>query len=84
MTDRENKKIDPDNDMPENIKRDSNRDLREVPSSFNPGNQAGKGRNVEQDRMNDPEEGAGVTPRPDTPKKQKQDGAREVAKPLAK
>ena len=73
MTGREHKKIDPDNNMPENIKRDPNRDLSDVPSSFNPGNQAGKGRNVEQDRMNDPDlEGAGVTPRPATPRKQKQ------------
>ena len=77
MNDRENKKIDPDNDMPENIKRDPNRDLSEVPSGFNPGNQAGKGRNVEQDRMNDPDqEGAGVTPRPDTSQKEKQDRRR--------
>ena len=50
MTDRDqNTKIDPKNDMPENIKRDSNRDLRHVPSSFNPGNQAGKGSDVERD-----------------------------------
>jgi hypothetical protein len=77
MTDQKNKNIDPDNDMPENIKRDPNRDLSDVPSSFNPGNQAGKGRNVEQDRMNDPDqEGAGVTPRPDTPSKQKENNKR--------
>ena len=51
MTDRDqSKKIDPDNDMPENIKRDPNRDLSHVPGSFNPGNQAGKGRDVEQDK----------------------------------
>ena len=48
MTDREPKKIDPDNDMPENIKRDPKRDLGSVPSSFNPGNQAGKGRDAPQ------------------------------------
>jgi hypothetical protein len=55
MTDRDqNKKIDPDNDMPENIKQDPNRDLSHVPGSFNPGNQAGKGRDVEQERVNDP------------------------------
>jgi hypothetical protein len=77
MTDRENKKIDPANDMSENVKRDPNRDLSEVPSSFHPGNQAWKGRNVEQDRRNDPDlEGAGVTPRPDTSKKQKQNQKR--------
>ena len=69
MTDRDqDKKIDPENDMPENIKRDPNRDLSHVPSSFNPGNQAGKGRDVEQDRVNDPDQDrAGVTPRPDSP-----------------
>jgi hypothetical protein len=51
MTDRDqSKKIDPDNDMPENIKRDPNRDLSHVPGSFNPGNQAGKGPDVEKDR----------------------------------
>lgn len=51
MTNRDqSKKIDPDNDMPENIKQDSNRDLGHVPGSFNPGNQAGKGRDVEQDK----------------------------------
>jgi hypothetical protein len=46
----QSKKIDPDNDMPENIKRDPDRDLSHVPGSFNPGNQAGKGRDVEQDK----------------------------------
>jgi hypothetical protein len=46
MTDREPKKIDPENDMPDNIKRDPKRDLGSVPSSFNPGNQAGKGRDA--------------------------------------
>jgi hypothetical protein len=72
MTDREHRKIDPDNNMPENIKQDPNRDLSDVPSSFNPGNQAGKGRDVEPDRMNDPDrEGAGITPRRDSLKKHK-------------
>jgi hypothetical protein len=51
MTDRDrNTKIDPDNDMPENIKRDLNRDLSHVPGSFNPGNQAGKGPDVEEEK----------------------------------
>lgn len=74
MTDRDqSKKIDPDNDMPENIKRDPNRDLSHVPGSFNPGNQAGKGRDVEQDRTRQPdEEGDGVKPRQENPETQKQ------------
>ena len=46
-------KIDPTNNMPENIKRDANRDLRHVPGSYNPGNQAGKGRDVEEDGTGD-------------------------------
>ncbi len=51
MTERDpSKKIDPDNNMPENIKRDPNRDLSHVPGSFNPGNQAGKGPDVGNDR----------------------------------
>ncbi len=51
MTERDqSKKIDPNNDMPENIKRDPNRDLSHVPGSFNPGNQAGKGPDVGTDR----------------------------------
>jgi hypothetical protein len=57
MTDRDQtKKSDPDNDMPENIKRDPNRDLSHVPGSFNPGNQAGKGRDVEEDRTRQPDD----------------------------
>ncbi len=57
MTDRDqSKKIDPDNDMPENIKRDPNRDLSHVPGSFNPGNQAGKGRDVEEDKTRHPDD----------------------------
>jgi hypothetical protein len=51
MTNRDqSKKIDKDNDMPENIKRDPNRDLSQVPGSYNPGNQAGKGGDDEEDR----------------------------------
>jgi hypothetical protein len=51
MTDRDqSKKIDPDNDMPEKIKRDPNRDLSHVPGIFNPGNRAVEGRGVEQDK----------------------------------
>ena len=38
-----NKEPPPANDMPDNIKRDPDRDLSEVPGDFNPGNQAGKG-----------------------------------------
>lgn len=45
------KKIDPDNKMPEHIKRDPDRDMSDVPGSYNPGNQAGKGGDPEK---NDP------------------------------
>ena len=38
-----NKELPPANDMLNNIKRDPDRDLSEVPGSYNPGNQAGKG-----------------------------------------
>ncbi len=58
----ENKKIDKDNDMPENIKRDPNRDLSHVPGSYNPGNQAGKGGDDEEDRTPPQERVADPTP----------------------
>lgn len=61
MTDHdESKKIDKDNDMPENIKHVPNRDLSHVPGSYNPGNQAGKGGDEEEnptppkERVTDP------------------------------
>ena len=53
MTVEQPKKIDPNNDMPENIKRDPKRDLSSVPSSFNLGNQAGKGRDAPQQGRDD-------------------------------
>ena len=44
--------------MPNNIKRDPDRDLTDVPGSYNPGNQAGKGSGPgdgDQDRKPGPE-----------------------------
>lgn len=57
MTDRDHKKrIDPDNDMPDNIRRNANRDLHNVPGSYNPGNQAGKGPDVEEEKKRQPDD----------------------------
>ncbi len=54
-------KIDPDNKMPEHIKQDPERDLSDVPGSYNPGNQAGKGGDVEQEKI----DSMTVTPKPE-------------------
>ena len=49
--------------MPNTIKRDPDRDLRDVPGSYNPGNQAGKG--------SDHGDGAQEPPRKTGPDRQK-------------
>ena len=53
----------PAEDMPNTIKRDPDRDLRDVPGSYNPGNQAGKG--------SDHGDGAQEPPRKTGPDRQK-------------
>ena len=49
-----NKEPPPANDMPNNIKRDPDRDLTDVPGNYNPGNQAGKGSDQGDDTQEPP------------------------------
>ena len=49
-----NKDPPPAHDMPSNIKHDPDRDLSEVPGSYNPGNQAGKGSDFGDDSKQEP------------------------------
>ena len=59
-----NKERPPPNDTPNNIKRDPDRDLSEVPGSYNPGNQVGKGSDFGDDSTREPP----CKPGPDTHK----------------
>ncbi len=56
------------NDMPSNIKRDPDRDLSEVPGSYNPGNQAGKGSDSGDDSTLNPPSNPGPDRHKEKPK----------------